>query len=890
MPASVADLTERVTSLVRSDLPAAEALAYEALEMAAASGLPASLGLARRALGIVHWSANRYEEALDSFTRSLEHFNVAGEELEAARTQSNALQTLIYLSRFSLAMHWAAEARAVFTAHNQPLRLARLDGNIANLLYRQDRFEEAIALYDSVEARFRELGEARDVAAVLRNKAVCLLGLTRFEEALATHESARVFCVENGMPNLVAECDYNIAYLYFSRGDYLKARSLYETARRQAVGCGDKYHAALCDLDQAEMYIELNLGAGGERLARRARQAFRTLGLGYEAAKAEVFVGLCAGRQGDLRRALAMLFKARKHFVADGNAVWPALIDLYAALLLDRGGFARKARQRCRRALGFFSPTVLPAKAVQCRLLLARIELATSGLPAARGHVQAARRLLPQAQSPALAGHTWHVAGQIEELFGNPDAASRLYSQAEDAFEALRDRLGAEDLRISFFEDKTAAYESHFSLLLRQHDTAQAFQTAERAKSRNLITAANPRPQPHSELTALKRQLHATEISPTPASSRAAESLRTQIQIAQSRYTEAYPPAIPPTLAETQAALPSDATLIEYFRAEDRYFAFTLANGHGKVHRLGSHSRILSLARYVNFQLARVRQTPMEGAMRDTAIADLLMHLQALYAELLAPLEPYLGGGHCIIVPHGILHGLPFHALHDGRRYFSDRYTVSTAPSAAILLQSLAPRAFPTEPRSLVFGVADAAAPSIRDEARVVAALAPSATLFLDEDATLSRLRLLGASARHIHLAAHAHFRRDNPWFSSIRLGDANLSLYDLYEMELPAELVVLSGCGTGMSVVLGGDELVGLVRGLLLAGARSALVSLWDVNDQSSTHFMASFYRRLNRDPHLARAVQAAQMETREIFPHPFHWAPFSLVGHFAGIGWQKK
>ena len=115
--------------------------------------------------------------------------------------------------------------------------------------------------------------------------------------------------------------------------------------------------------------------------------------------------------------------------------------------------------------------------------------------------------------------------------------------------------------------------------------------------------------------------------------------------------------------------------------------------------------------------------------------------------------------------------------------------------------------------------------------------------------------------------------------FSSIRLGDSSLTLIDLYQLTLSADLVALSGCGTGINVVLGGDELRGLVRGLLHAGAHSMLVSLWDVHDESTTEFMALFYRNL-RSMTKSQALRLAALEVRKHRGHPYYWAPFVLVG----------
>lgn len=119
--------------------------------------------------------------------------------------------------------------------------------------------------------------------------------------------------------------------------------------------------------------------------------------------------------------------------------------------------------------------------------------------------------------------------------------------------------------------------------------------------------------------------------------------------------------------------------------------------------------------------------------------------------------------------------------------------------------------------------------------------------------------------------------------FSGIKLGDSILSLYDLYRFKLPAELIVLSGCATGVSTVAGGDELLGLVRGLIYAGARAALLTLWDVQDRSTLEFMTSFYKHLTAGENKAIALQRAVQAVREQYPHPYYWAPFSLVGNLS-------
>ena len=204
---------------------------------------------------------------------------------------------------------------------------------------------------------------------------------------------------------------------------------------------------------------------------------------------------------------------------------------------------------------------------------------------------------------------------------------------------------------------------------------------------------------------------------------------------------------------------------------------------------------------------------------------------------------------------------------------------MSYAPSASIYALCRQQQV-KTNGASLIFGIPDALAPLIADEAEVVAATLPEPELFLGAGASQRVLREKGPESRVIHISTHGRFRADNPMFSAIRLGDGYLTLYDLKRFRLPVDLVTLSGCSTGLNVVAKGDELLGLVRGLLHSGARSLLLSLWDVQDRSTTGLMRSFYTRFRSGGDTASALQGAMQELREKQPHPYYWAPFVLIG----------
>ena len=116
--------------------------------------------------------------------------------------------------------------------------------------------------------------------------------------------------------------------------------------------------------------------------------------------------------------------------------------------------------------------------------------------------------------------------------------------------------------------------------------------------------------------------------------------------------------------------------------------------------------------------------------------------------------------------------------------------------------------------------------------------------------------------------------------FSSLRLGDTWLNLFDIFNLHLGAELITLSACETGMSAVSEGDELLGLARGFLYAGTPSLVVSLWTVNDRSTAQLMRRFYEGLREGLGKAHALRQAILDLKKDFPHPYYWAPFILLG----------
>jgi CHAT domain-containing protein len=262
--------------------------------------------------------------------------------------------------------------------------------------------------------------------------------------------------------------------------------------------------------------------------------------------------------------------------------------------------------------------------------------------------------------------------------------------------------------------------------------------------------------------------------------------------------------------------------------------------------------------------------------------------LTSLYTVLVAPVEAHLeemvsegtgAPGKLVIVPHGLLHQVPFHALFDGERYLLERFEISYAPSAKVY--SLCQQQTPSvSDKALVMSVADPLIPAVTEEARAVARHLPGAEVLSDEQATTRALRGASPGCRVLHLASHGQFRSDNPMFSSLKLHDGWLTAADVMQLELAGALVTLSACESGRNEVFGGDELIGLTRAFLGVGAATLVVSLWLVQDEATARLMENYYERLREGVGPARALRAAQLAIKDEHPHPYYWAPFVVVG----------
>jgi CHAT domain-containing protein len=187
--------------------------------------------------------------------------------------------------------------------------------------------------------------------------------------------------------------------------------------------------------------------------------------------------------------------------------------------------------------------------------------------------------------------------------------------------------------------------------------------------------------------------------------------------------------------------------------------------------------------------------------------------------------------------------------------------------------------------------------PFTRQEADQLLALTAKASSFRATDFQASRATVLDPALghyRYVHFATHGFLDSERPGLSALVLSmvdaqgkpqDGFLRANDIYNLKLPAELVVLSACQTGLGKEIKGEGLVGLTRGFMYAGAARVVVSLWSVNDKATAELMTKFYEKmLKQGERPAAALRAAQVEMwkKKQWQSPYYWAAFTMQGEW--------
>lgn len=501
-----------------------------------------------------------------------------------------------------------------------------------------------------------------------------------------------------------------------------------------------------------------------------------------------------------------------------------------------------------------------------------------------------------------------YLHGVLEEA-DQKRAAIERYRQAVAKLDRMRSGLSQQEQRQSFLDNESVAdlYSRLIALLTRAGLRDDAWRYLENAKARSFRELLQGRRFAADSATPALAQLRDMEkkmtdlrfeLSPDNApvlrdAGREPAALQVELRDLEAKFTLAREQASlaqsrggqvlslqPPPLAQIQKALGPHTVLVEYGLLEGEITAFVV-----------TPTSADQLAWKVDTNKLR------QNAMRlRSLLANPESEWQALAEEvsqaLVAPLAAKIpkDSRQMLVVPADYLNYLPFPALFlpDGRELV-DAYAVSYLPSASALLYlgQATPKIGALFLGALGTSAVDGMPPlpgTLRETAGIAAdypqAIRVSGVAFTHDAA---RRALLTADTAHF--ATHGVLEPDAPLFSALLTSPAagqpsRLSLYEIVGMKLRARLVVLSACETGLGKLRGGDEITGLTRTFLTAGADTVVASLWKVSDDSTAMLMEEFYRRMEGGLTPAAALRESALAVRAKYPHPFYWAPFVVTG----------
>jgi CHAT domain-containing protein/Tfp pilus assembly protein PilF len=889
-----------------------EALAAltSALALADATGDPVERGKVHNSFGLTYWDLGRYPEA----ERHLLRAAALGEEGEHPILQGTALNNL------SLVNDERGDSRRALAQYQQVLEIyAGQDfsrgesdtlGNIGLIYHSLGLFSEALEYHQRAFEISQELELGPSMSIDLGNQGLALLGLGDPRGAMEKFDQALELAGKADMPQDAAfwSMARGRSLLWLGRHDEALESFRSALATYQRIEARGEWIDALLDL--GDMYLRLGDVVSGEEHLQQAARLARAVGHPARMMMSQLALGDLQVRRG-LNEEAARFYSAalqRAREVDDRATVAKALISLSGTLLessqhqaaLERSLEAREIARKIEATALEVAALVLTA---QAHLQANRAEEALSGLVEAES-------LGGLDIDTAVAWRLYHArAGALEHL-GRKEEAVAALREAIGVIESVRDRLKEQRFRSGWVQDKYRVYVDLVRALLDLGQVEAAFEASEGLRARSHMEllehrgrlATDPASRREIELRerirVLQLALREEHNQPRPERrQQAVETLSAELMEAERQYQEYLDdrgagrprgsggPALM-SLAELQESLDPSEAVLEYVIGPESVMSFVVTTDGVETHQVS------------------IRQEDLEtrvGLLRDLIArrdGGWFRPARGLASVLLAPAfeaGDLDGVDRITVVPHGVLHYVPFAALPLGPgagRLVIDEFAVRYATIARAMGSSA-----PGAGRQSVMGMAPGRSRLRHAEAevRTLGKFFADPLILVGLSATEAAFKQRAGDYSMLHLATHGHFNKINPLFSGLELEpdqreDGRLEVHEILNLDLEADLVTLSACNTALGggyfhEVPAGDEFVGLTRAFLVAGSRSVLATLWQVDDRSTLSLMTDFYRDFEGagDPvaaadSIASAQRTVRGETGT--EHPFHWAPFVLVG----------
>ena len=532
----------------------------------------------------------------------------------------------------------------------------------------------------------------------------------------------------------------------------------------------------------------------------------------------------------------------------------------------------------------------------------------------------------------------WLCRARAERALGQKERALASYDSAINQFEGMwwARHIITEAGALASRERAQAGYKEYIDLLIERGQFESAYNLAEQGKSRTALTftgarraaspikdskqeavigepsqaAARPRTQPPSSSSTPARQAKPEKEIKDAEYEKQEKQVRDEIANARDRLVWTHIA----TAEQLKKQMAEDQMVLAQFSlGESRSFVWLFARGEVHFAILPAREEI---ERWVRSYLETLFSAPNHLFIEDE-IAKARAKGAALFTTLLGGVSAHLEPGQrLIVVPDGLLHYLPFEALIHNGNYLVEDHEISYSTSASLLglwqgpggqgvnadqMELLAIGDPDFEPRSpkrsnmrqspVTRGSGLGQLPMSRDEVQHISGLFPTGRrkMLIGKESTEAAVKREALyHYRRLHFATHSLIDEQHPLRSAVVLTsgggeDGLLDVREISELDLDCDLVVVSACQTGRGKLLSGEGVIGLSRAFLYAGARSVIVSLWNVTDNSTGQLMKSFYQQVTDGLSNAAALRRAKLRMifhGKVTRHPYYWSSFIMIG----------
>ncbi|EKU96560.1 filamentous hemagglutinin family N-terminal domain protein [Leptolyngbya sp. PCC 7375] len=817
---------------------------------------PSGEGQILRSLGNVHLSLGQYEQAIELYQKSLSIAQDIGNPYGEGEILSNLGNVYLSLGQYEQAIELYQKSLSIAQDIGNPYGEGRIISNLGNVFLATGNFYKAISFYQQSLTILREQGDHLGEGQALANLGSAYLSLGKYDKAIELYEQSLSIAQEVGNRRGEGQILGNLGNLYSLLGDYNRAIELYEQSLSIAQ----------------EVVNRHNVG-----------QTLGNLG--------NLFFDI-----GDLNEALAFHQKSLKIMRELGD-------HLGEGQALTNLGNTYSSLGEYDEAIAFHQQSLFIAQEIGNR---------------------------------SLEGQVLNNLGLVFLKSNNLLEAEEKFYQAIEVWESVRQYLGKNDSwKISIFDEQAKTYSLIQETLLAQSKFEEALEISERGRARAFVELLSKGLSTQSLASDHASNLSIQEIKEI-ASSQQATLVQYSIITKEQQSTTSQGQLAIWVIHPNGKIYFRSVDLNSHEFALDEMITSAHTSLNPAVRRGSNISDELQFApgdsvRLIDdlpdWELWEVLSVNMQTSTltlrlpswEDKSISierpstdvigtekshsqtfSSLQKLHSLMIEPISDLLPDEQSSHVVFIPQGPLFLVPFAALQDDKGdYLIEQHTIRTAPSLQVLsLTQQQQHASSITEDALIVGnpvmpevswlseendYKLPSLPSAEWEAIEIAQSVGTKPLIANQ-ATESAVTQRLSQASLIHLATHGLLDDTDALNSAIALApsendDGFLRASELLNLELRAQLVVLSACETGVGEITG-DGVVGLSRSFISAGVPSVIVSLWAVPDSSTAELMIDFYRNLQEDMDKAQALRQAMLNTMQKYPNPIDWAAFTLIG----------